>query len=88
MLNPVYTNIFKKEYKRAIKRGQDIEALDLLMDLIIEEQPIPARYKKHLLTGNWKGRWDCHIAPDWLLLFKIDGDEVIFERTGSHADLF
>ena len=55
---------------------------------IIEEKPLAAKLRNHKLTGNWKDHWECHIAPDWLLIYKLSGEDVIFERTGSHADLF
>jgi mRNA interferase YafQ len=88
MLNPVYTNAFKKDVKLAKKRNLDMTALRFVMTEIAQEKSLAARYRNHKLTGNWKEHWECHISPDWLLIYKLIGEDVIFERTGSHADLF
>jgi mRNA interferase YafQ len=88
MLNPVYTNAFKKDAKLAKKRNLDTAVLKLVMTALIEQKPLAAKYRNHKLTGNWKDHWECHVAPDWLLIYKLVGEDVIFERTGSHADLF
>lgn len=90
MLSIAYTNQFKKDFKKIQKRGLDIKELQKLVELIVNEQPIPAKYKNHKLIGDYKDIWDCHIKPDWLLLYQIDEEnkEVTFVRTGSHADLF
>jgi mRNA interferase YafQ len=88
MLNPVYTNAFKKDIKLAKKRGLDMTALRFVMTEIASEKSLVAKYRNHKLTGNWKEHCECHISPDWLLVYKLQGDEVIFERTGSHSDLF
>ena len=71
-----------------IKRGKDPLKLRNLMTLLIENKPIPFEYKDHPLTGNWKHHRDSHIEPDWLLIYKIDGNDIYFVRTGSHSDLF
>lgn len=88
MRTPVYTTAFKKDTKLAKKRGLDIEALKAVMTLLIEDKPLPAKHVNHKLSGDWKDHWDCHIAPDWVLIYKLVPGEVIFARTGSHADLF
>jgi mRNA interferase YafQ len=88
MLNPVYTNAFKKDAKLTKKRNLDTAVLKLVMTALIEQKPLAAKYRNHKLTGNWKDHWECHVAPDWLLIYKLVGEDVIFERTGSHADLF
>lgn len=88
MLNPVYTNAFKKDAKLAKKRNLDTAVLKLVMTALIEQKPLAAKYRNHKLTGSWKDHWECHVAPDWLLIYKLVGEDVIFERTGSHADLF
>jgi mRNA interferase YafQ len=56
--------------------------------LLVEEKPLPPQYKDHSLSGNWKHHRDIHIEPDWLLLYKIDGNDLYLARTGTHADLF
>ena len=88
MLSPVYLNAFKKDVKLAKKRGLDTEALKLVLTLIVEEKPLPDKLRNHKLSGNWNGHWECHISPDWLLIYRIGKGDAIFERTGSHADLF
>lgn len=84
------TNLFKKEFRKAQKRGKNVERLRRLMQSLVNEDPIPSRHRDHALTGNYKGRRECHIEPDWLLVYKVDlkAREIIFERTGTHSDLF
>jgi mRNA interferase YafQ len=84
------TNLFKKEFRKARKRGKNVERLRGLMQSLVNEDPIPSRHRDHALTGNYKGRRECHIEPDWLLVYKVDlkAREIIFERTGTHSDLF
>ena len=88
MLNPVYTNAFKKDAKLVKKRNLDTAVLKSVITDLIEQKPLAAKYRNHKLTGNWKDHWECHVAPDWLLIYKLVGEDVIFERTGSHSDLF
>ena len=88
MLSPVYLNAFKKDVKLAKKRGLDSEALKLVLTLIVKEEPLPDKFRSHKLSGNWNGHWECHISPDWLLIYRISKGDAIFERTGSHADMF
>jgi mRNA interferase YafQ len=88
MLDFFYTNTFKKEIKIAQKRGLDIAVLKFVLNEIIEERELDPKFKNHKLVGNWKGRFECHLSPDWLLIYKIENRTVIFERTGTHADLF
>ena len=88
MLRIVYTNQFRRDYKRIQKRGQEMEKLKAIITLLISGEPLPEKYKDHPLQGNFKGVRDCHIAPDWILLYVIVDDELRLIRTGSHADLF
>ena len=88
MLRIVYTTQFRKDYKRIQKRGQEMEKLKAVVTLLVTEEPLPEKYKDHPLQGNFKGVRDCHIAPDWILLYVIVEDELRLIRTGSHADLF
>jgi mRNA interferase YafQ len=74
--------------KRAEKRGKDMTKLRDLILLLAGETPLPVRFKDHPLSGEWKHHRDCHIEPDWLLLYKIDANDLYLVRTGSHADLF
>lgn len=85
---PVYTNRFEKDLKLMIKRGSDPENIKFVMKKLIDETPLERKHRDHLLIGNFKDRRECHIEPDWLLIYRIDGNRIIFERTGTHADLF
>jgi mRNA interferase YafQ len=79
---------FKRDVKLAQKRGKDMAKLRELILLLVEASPLPPRYKDHALGGDWKHHRDCHVEPDWLLLYKIDGNDLYLVRTGTHADLF
>jgi len=86
----VWTNQFKKDYKLSIKRGLDIELLDNAIRILADGKPLPVEYKDHQLSGNWKGHRECHIQPDWLLVYRMEEDILILtlSRTGTHSDLF
>ncbi len=71
-----------------LRRGKDPEKLKLVMTTLINEEPLPLRHHNHALVGNYRDRRECHVEPDWLLIYKTQADENIFERTGSHSDLF
>jgi mRNA interferase YafQ len=88
MRQPDYSGQFKRDVKLAKKRGKDMGQLKTLLVLLIEDKPLPATYLDHPLKGGWRGFRDAHIEPDWLLIYKIDGNVVRFERTGRHVDLF
>lgn len=88
MRQPEYSGQFKKDVKLAQKRGKDMEKLKRLLALLIDGLILPAVYLDHPLKGNWQGYRDAHIEPDWLLIYKISGETIRFERTGRHADLF
>lgn len=79
---------FKKDIKKLKKRGKDLNKLKSVIDILVEQTPLPARYRDHALAGNWIGWRDCHIEPDWLLVYKLKQDTIILGRTGSHSDLF
>ncbi len=88
MLAPVYTKQFERDTKRMKKRGKNLDKLKIIIRSLFEEKPIDAIHRDHQLIGNWKGRRECHIESDWLLVYKTEKDRIIFERTGSHADIF
>ncbi len=88
MLHLRHTSQFRKELKRSIRRGKDIEKLDNIVLQLRLERTLPSRNRDHALTGNYNGRRECHIEPDWLLIYKVEKEMLILERTGSHADLF
>jgi mRNA interferase YafQ len=79
---------FLRDIKRIKKRGLDLSKLRHVVTLLSERQPLPIRYRDHALTGNWIGHRDCHIQPDWVLIYQITDDTLILERTGTHSDLF
>ena len=70
------------------KRGKDLAKLKAIVGLLLAEKSLPPKNKDHQLGGNWSGHRDCHIEPDWILIYKIFDDELRLERTGSHSDLF
>ncbi len=88
MRTPVYTNRFEKDLKLMIKRGSEPESIKSVVRKLIDEIPLERKQMDHLLIGNFKDRRECHIEPDWLLIYRIEGSMIIFERTGTHADLF
>ena len=90
MLTIKYYSSFKKDYKRIEKRGYDVRKLNEVIDLLANEQPLPEKYKDHQLVGNYAGCRECHITPDWLLIYEIDKGELLLllTRTGTHSDLF
>ena len=88
MLRFASTAQFKRDFKRVRKQAKDLNILAEVAQMIREQKPLPAKYREHYLGGKYRGRRECHLAPDWLLIYKIMDDEVIFERTGSHSDLF
>ena len=90
MLKLSVTTQFKKDFKRCKKRGYDLNLLKVVLDKLIAEEPLDAKYKDHSLYGNYVGFRECHILADWLLIYKIDEDRIILtaSRTGTHSDLF
>ena len=90
MLKVRYSAKFKKDYKQVVKRGYDVKLMEEVIRLLIEEKPLPTKYNDHALTGNYAGHRDCHITPDWILIYKIEEDIITLSltRTGSHSDLF
>lgn len=90
MLTIKYHTMFKKDFKRIKKRGYDILRLEKIVELLANEVPLPEQFKDHNLSGNYNGFRECHIAPDWLLIYQINNNELVLvlSRTGSHSDLF
>ena len=86
----VWTARFKKDYKLAMKRHLDIELLDDIIRALSRGETLPEKNKDHELSGDWAGHRECHIQPDWLLVYRIEGDILVLTlaRTGTHADLF
>lgn len=90
MYNVLPSNTFRKELKTMIKRGYDISLLDEVVNKLANGEELPERNRDHALTGNYKGCRECHIKPDWLLIYQIENEELILylTRTGTHSDLF
>lgn len=82
------TGAFKKDLKRMIKRGCNEEELFEVVELLRKNQELPPRNRDHWLKGNYIGRRECHIRPDWLLIYRLEEGFIILERTGTHTDLF
>jgi mRNA interferase YafQ len=88
MLIIVTESRFEKDFKLARKRNKDLQKLELIIKLLARLQPLPARNRNHKLQGNYSGYWECHIEPDWLLIYRTTKKELVLVRTGSHSDLF
>ena len=92
MLRPEFTGQFKKDYKLAMKRGCDPDKLQEVITLLINEQPLPEKHRDHAMVNsrNYKNMRECHIEPDWLLVYKVEQEVLLLKliRTGSHSDLF
>ena len=88
MRQPEYSGQFKRDVRQMQKRGKNMQKLRALLDLLIEGLPLPVAYRDHPLQGKWRSFRDAHIEPDWILIYKLEGEKVRFERTGRHADLF
>ena len=82
------TSQFKKDIIKQQKRGKDLSKLKSAIDILLSGQDLPPKCKDHALIGNWGGHRDCHIEPDWILIYQLREDELRLERTGTHADLF
>jgi mRNA interferase YafQ len=88
ILTPRQSSRFKRDVRLMIKRGKNLHKLKEVVDLLLSVCPLPAKFKDHQLQGKFVGCRDCHLEPDWLLIYRLTQDAVIFERTGTHSDLF
>jgi mRNA interferase YafQ len=88
MKNLITRNSFKKDIERVSKRGRHKERIQEILDLLIVGAELPRSSRPHLLSGNWEGAWECHIAPDLLLIYQFDETNLTLIRLGSHSDLF
>jgi mRNA interferase YafQ len=82
------TTQFRKDVKKLRKRGKDLGKLASVVELLVSSDDLPDRLRDHALAGNWMGWRDCHIEPDWLLIYKPLSDELTLGRSGSHSELF
>lgn len=87
MLKLKTTSRFEKDYRKAVKSGRDMVRLKRTVTWIAGEQPLPQELRDHELIGSYQGRRECRLAGDWLLIYKLEKETVIFERTGSHSEL-
>ena len=90
MLKVRYYKQFKKDYKRIVKRGYNKKLFEEVLSYLVNEKQLPEKYRDHSLSGNYKGFRECHIQPDWLLIYKIEKNVFVLtlSRTGTHSDLF
>ena len=90
MLKIRYSSRFKKDFKTVVKRGCDVHLLEEVLNILIQENSLPQKYLDHPLAGNYARHRECHITPDWLLVYKIEKDILTLSltRTGTHSDLF
>ena len=90
MLKIRYSSKFKKDFKTIVKRGYDVRLLEEVLNLLVQEKLLPQKNLDHSLAGNYAGHRECHIAPDWLLIYKIEKEILTLSltRTGTHSDLF
>lgn len=88
MLDLKFGSQFKHDRRRCIKRGYDMSLLSAVVNTLRIPAALPSRNRAHDLTGNWMGYQECHISPDWLLIYRVEGNELRLARTGTHADLF
>lgn len=83
-----YTSQFKKDYKRVKKQNKDLHKLRIVIEKLVAKEKLYPKDKDHALAGNWKGFRDCHLEPNWILIYKVTEEMLILERTGSHSELF
>lgn len=88
MLDVRYSTKFKKDFKTCVKRGYKMPLLQQAIDILRIPSPLPQKNRDHNLSGNFSGYRECHIEPDWLLIYRQEENELLLYRTGTHADLF
>lgn len=88
MFTPVWTRRFQKDVRLAEKRGKDIESMRKVIASLLEGKPLEAKHREHKLHGDYEDCRECHVQPNWLVVYRIVGSELHFLRTGTHADLF
>ena len=88
MLDVRYSTKFKKDFKASVKRHKNMALLQQVIDTLRIPEPLPVKNRDHNLSGNYAGYRECHIEPDWLLIYEQTNTELLLHRTGSHADLF
>jgi len=87
-LKLIYTTQFKKDFKKIKKQQKNLSKLTIVIEKLLNQGKLETKYKDHSLSGKFKNHRDCHIEPDWLLIYRLTDDTLFLERTGSHSDLF
>jgi mRNA interferase YafQ len=82
------TRQFKRDVKRMQRQGREVEKLKRVLEALVKGEPLAAKHRDHVLVGQYKGTRECHIEPDWLLIYESAETEIVLIRTGSHSDLF
>ena len=82
------TSQFKRDVKRMQRQGREVEKLKRVLEALVKGEPLAAKHRDHVLVGQYKGTRECHIEPDWLLIYEVGETEIVLIRTGSHSDLF
>jgi mRNA interferase YafQ len=88
MFRPVYTKQFEKDIRLAKRRGKNLDKFKIIAHTLLAGEPVDPLHRDHRLIGNYQGRRECHIESDWLLIYKVDETIIVFERMGTHSDLF
>lgn len=90
MLTIKFHSSFKKDYKRVVKRGYNVKLMEDVINKLAKQEQLPEKNRDHALSGDYMGLRECHITPDWLLIYEINNEELILllTRTGTHSDLF
>ena len=87
-MNLIYTTQFNMDFKRIKNRYKDLSKLHVIIEKLLEGSALDQKYRDHALSGHWKDHRDCHIEPDWILIYRLTSEELILERSGSHSNLF
>ena len=82
------TSQFKRDVRRLQRQGREVEKLKRVLESLVEGEPLARKHRDHVLVGQYKGTRECHIEPDWLLIYEVSETEIVLIRTGSHSDLF
>jgi mRNA interferase YafQ len=82
------TSQFKRDVKRMQRQGREVEKLKRVLEALVKAEPLAVKHRDHVLVGQYKGTRECHIDPDWLLIYELGETEIVLIRTGSHSDLF
>jgi len=88
VLTPVRSTQFRRDLKRLAKQGKNLGKLRALLERLVREEPLPARHRDHALRGPWNGYREAHMGGDWLLIYRVEGQDLLLARTGSHSELF